>query len=236
MIIDEDKPLEPAPEPTAFDYSVAVAKGISLPASFVAPAVGSAVAFFDLITAPIRGKRFNEWCEKVRLLLNDHSKKFKELTPERLAASEEFNSAFAQAAQAAIRTHDEEKLEALRNAVLNTALSKEPDGDRQAIFVSIVDRLAPSHLRVLKALETPRQATLMSVHETRSPADWLKEFVPSLKPEDKDFIKFLIDDLQSAHLIQIKSQDSAFTRDRDWMTNFGHNFLRFISAPSQESK
>lgn len=150
------------PEATAFDYSVAAAKAISVLISFLIPPLGSAVSLFDAITAPIRGRRANEWCENLRLSLNALSATVAELTPEKLAASEEFTSAFAQAAQAAIRTHDQEKLEALRNAILNVALNQNPDTDKQAIFLSLIDSLTPVHLRMLKFLDGPKGNLLPS--------------------------------------------------------------------------
>ncbi|MDQ2839906.1 MAG: hypothetical protein M3Y72_02470 [Acidobacteriota bacterium] len=98
------EPLEPAPESTAFDHALAVAKVGAL----AFPFLGSGIALFDLIAAPLRGKRITDWCEQLRLRLNNLSDEVKGLTPEKLADNEEFISAFAHAAQAATRTHQEE--------------------------------------------------------------------------------------------------------------------------------
>ncbi len=52
----------------------------------------------------------SEWGEALRLRLNELSQKVAGLTPEALAASDPFISAFAQATQAALKTHHAEKM------------------------------------------------------------------------------------------------------------------------------
>jgi hypothetical protein len=123
LSLTPDPQLEPAPDPTAFDHAMTAAKvgGIAFAPAF--PFLGAGVAFIDLLTAPLRGKRMNDWCEEFRLRFNDLSRKIEGLTWEKLEKDEAFFSSFAQATQAAIKTHQKEKLEALRNAVLNVALA-----------------------------------------------------------------------------------------------------------------
>src|ERR1035438_9693178 len=117
LSLNPDQSLEPAPGKTAVDYGLAIAKV----ASIAFPFFGAGVTLVDLVTAPLRGKRFSDWCEEIRLRLNDLSEKVDGMTPEALAKDDAFFSAFAQATQAALRTHQQEKLDALRNAVLNVA-------------------------------------------------------------------------------------------------------------------
>lgn len=149
--LNPDPGLEPAPEPTAFDYGLAIAKVAGL----AFPHLGLAVGFFDVVTAPARGRRMANWCEELRLLLNELSRKVNRLTPEALAKDEAFISAFAQATQAALRTHQQEKLTALRNAVVNVALGGEPDADRQQQFLALVDRFTTTHLVLLRFFKDP---------------------------------------------------------------------------------
>jgi len=117
--------------------------------------VGAGVALFDLITGPARGKRLGDWCEALRLVVNNVSRRIAGLTPKALAANEAFISAFAQATQAALRTHQKEKREALRNAVVNVAIGKEPDPNRQQQFLFLIDRFSETHLTVLRFFEDP---------------------------------------------------------------------------------
>src|ERR1700688_4621178 len=106
--LNPDTRLAPAPARSALDYGLAVAQvgGIAFPFG------GAGVKLFDLVTAPLRGKRMSDWCEELRLRLNELSQKIEGLTPEALAASDPFVSAFAQATQSALKTHQAEKLQA----------------------------------------------------------------------------------------------------------------------------
>jgi hypothetical protein len=75
--------------------------------------------------------------------------KVSELTPERLSRNEAFVSTALRATEIAVRTHEHEKLEALRNAVMSSALPDAPDDTLQQIFLNHVDSLTPWHLRIL---------------------------------------------------------------------------------------
>jgi hypothetical protein len=53
------------------------------------------------------------------------------------------------------RTSQREKIEALRNAVLNSALPAAPDQDIQQLYFALIDNLTPTHLRLLTLLDNP---------------------------------------------------------------------------------
>lgn len=164
-----DPRLEPAPERTAFDYGLAIAKAGTL----AFPFFGAGVTLLDLVTAPLRGKRLNDWCEELRLRLNELSQKVDGLTPETLATNDAFVSAFAQATQAALKSHQIEKLEALRNAVLNVAAGSAPDEDLQSIFLNLIDSFTPLHLRLLTQFSYQKQVRISDA------PNWLKADVCS---------------------------------------------------------
>src|ERR1700746_1500548 len=115
--------LDPPPEDTAFDFAIQAAKVLAI----VFPFFGAGVTLFDVVTGPARTKRLHDWCEWFRLRFNDIAEKVEDFTPEALAKNDAFISAFAQATQAALKTHQPEKIDALRNAVLNVALGYEPN-------------------------------------------------------------------------------------------------------------
>jgi hypothetical protein len=52
-------------------------------------------------------------------------------------------------------TQQAEKIEALRNAVLNSAAPVHPDADNQAIIMNLIDRFTPSHMRLLALWDNP---------------------------------------------------------------------------------
>jgi len=61
-----------------------------------------------------------------------------------------------QASQVALRTSQQEKREALRNAVLNSALPDPPDECRQLMFIQYIDGFASIHMRILSLLDDPK--------------------------------------------------------------------------------
>ena len=111
MLLDSDSALLPRlPEPSTVDYFASILK---LGISAVPDWGGPASELFGIITAPLLGKRRDEWFEELRLRLNDLSAKVRGLTMESLARNEEFESVILQATQAAIKTHQREKLRRL---------------------------------------------------------------------------------------------------------------------------
>jgi hypothetical protein len=59
------------------------------------------------------------------------------------------------ATDAAGRTHQQEKLEALRNACLHVASNTDVDEQYVLVFVRLIDDLTPLHLKVLTNLADP---------------------------------------------------------------------------------
>ena len=244
--------LEPAPDAAAFDYGLAITKVASIAFPFLSPGI----TLFDLITTPARSKRLSDWCEELRLRFNDFSQKVEGMTPEALANSDAFISAFAQATQAAIKTHLPEKREALRNAVLNVALGKEPDEDRQQQFLALVDRFSEVHLRILKLLSDPAGyfriqgrpvPNLNHVKPKMLINSLVGQAFPSLRKGSEDgstfqFTEMILGDLVSSRLV-------AFEQNQDtWVVpayaikagggpigkmtkDLGDDFLAFIAEP-----
>jgi hypothetical protein len=212
-----DTRLQPAPARSAFDYGLAIAQV----GAIAFPFVGAGVKLFDLVTAPLRGKRMSDWCEELRLHLNELSQKVDRLTPETLAKNDAFVSAFAQATQAALKTHQAEKREALRNAVLNVAIGSAPSEDLQLIFLNLVDSFTPTHLGVLRDCQAKG-------HPNRG------EF-----RKQRDLTDQVVCDLRDRGLVRDTRPLAARDRDSpealviyDWeITNLGRQFLEFIKVP-----
>jgi hypothetical protein len=148
----ESSAVEPCPEPTAIDYFAGIVK---LGISAIPDWGGPASELFGLLTAPLLGKRRDEWFEELRTRLNELSLKVEGLTIQSLAQNEQFVSATLQATQAALRTNQQEKREALRNAVLNVAAGNAPEQDMQSILLDLVDDFTPIHLQVLHFFQAP---------------------------------------------------------------------------------
>ncbi len=63
-----------------------------------------------------------------------------------------FQTTFKKAIRIADCEHQQEKLEAWRNAVLNSATPNFPRDDIQAIFIKWIDEFTVSHIRLLRML------------------------------------------------------------------------------------
>ena len=77
------------------------------------------------------------------------------LSLESLAGNDVFTGAVVMATRTVEHTHQAEKIEALRNAVLNSAAPSAPDADTQAVIMALIDRFTPSHLRLVTLWDDP---------------------------------------------------------------------------------
>ena len=105
-------------------------------------------------------QRRDEWFTQLATALEETRRRVGDLDFEKLADSPVFVDAVVTTCRIVEHTHQEEKLAALRNAVLNSVAVDAPDTDTQAIFLSLVDRYTPSHLRILTMLDDPQGSDL----------------------------------------------------------------------------
>jgi hypothetical protein len=214
--------LEPAPAPTVFDHALTAGKLGGL----VLPFLGAGVTFIELLTGPLRGKRLNDWYEEVRLGVNDLSQKMEGLTWEKLVNDEAFFSALAQATQAAIKTHQQEKRDALRNAVLNVAAGTAPDEYLESVFLQLVDSFTVYHLRLLALFNTQRQVRIADAPE------WLKSgigFQLAKELLDRGLLETRSHLTVDPHKL-IVGKDGVYTFHAQ-LARLGNQFLSFITEP-----
>ena len=123
-----------------------------------APIVGGPLAtiFSKVKPSPLE-KRHDKFLHLVNQRLKAIEEKVKRLDYESLARNETFITVLLQAWLVAIRNHQEEKIEALCNTVINTALTNDPDDDEILMFLSYVDTMTQWHLRILNFFDNPRQ-------------------------------------------------------------------------------
>ena len=74
---------------------------------------------------------------------------------EELANDDEFVDVVIASSRIASTTASEEKLEALRNAVVSTLTDETVSEDERAIFLRYIDEFTPSHLALLEFLKDP---------------------------------------------------------------------------------
>ena len=139
-------------QPELSDHRAAVIKGTlgSI------PILGGALAEeLGLVLASPLSHRRDDWFTDLARRLHQLEGRVDGFHFEDLRKNEAFVSATIQATQAALRTHQREKLEALRTAVVNVALGKEANPNRQQQFLTLIDRFTAEHLSVLRFLDDP---------------------------------------------------------------------------------
>jgi len=193
---------QPPSNKTVGDAAHEISKAVL---SVVPSAGGPLVALFEnIFTAPLN-KRKQEWFEELVGVVTEIQDKLEDMTPEKLSQNEMFITAALQASQIAIRNHKKEKIEALRNALLNSVQPTAPSEDKQLIFLRLIDELTPWHLRLLGLLNNPLK--WMEKNGINNPG-WggagvstvIEHCLPELRG-NRDFCDQLIRDLQSGGLV-----------------------------------
>ena len=218
------------PEKSTGDYAHALTRaGLS-----AIPVVGgpATVLFAEVLAAPL-AKRREEFLQSVldelRALRQDL---------EDLARKPCFVSALMQATQAAMRNHHEEKLNALRNAVLNAALPPEPEQDRQGLFLSLIDYLSPLHIRALMFLHEFPDKLRQALHAAGTMSrDSTRRLVCDLLGNietEHEMYSYILASLTSIGLSKKWDMDDLTTLDYlpgEFLTPMGKEFMQSISSP-----
>lgn len=203
------------------------------------PVVGdAAIGLFQAIIAPPLEHRRIEWMQRIALGLEALEVKQKCIVDD-LKANDAFIDTVMQASQAALRTSQQVKLDALRNAVLNSALPSAPDDTRRQLFINWVDTLTVWHLRMLKLFVDPRAWYANAERQgppfviTGSLAQLLTDAYPELKNERELYDK-LGKDLYQDGLAGTNNLHSGMSGDGPYekrTTALGDQLMSFIADP-----
>src|SRR5439155_12172065 len=109
------------------------------------------------------------------------------------------------------RTGDREKLEALRNGILNVALAPSLDESLTQLFLAWIDRLTLRHLRLLRAADDPQEWSkqhdfVYAPGRTGPIADFLVAAFPDLA-DRRDFLDLMWTELFQSGLVTIPAAD-----------------------------
>lgn len=226
------------PKKSAGDVVHAIAKaGIS-----AIPIAGAPAAeIFALVVTPTLERRRDEWIDSIGEGLKELAQKVAGFKLEDLAKNEEFITTVTHASQAAVRNHQKEKLEALRNAVLNAALPNALEEDLQLMFLNFIDSFTSWHLAILEFLDKPREWGIKhgitypdspEPHRISVNQAFIHAFSdPRVKRETYDVF---LRDLSSRGLINSEKINIMIPDAGDlasWTTDMGKQFLTFISSP-----
>jgi hypothetical protein len=204
---------------------------------------GPAAELFNAIISPPLAKRRDKWIESIAEGLKELEEKIDGFKIESLQDNEMFITTVMHASQAAIRNHQKEKLEALRNAVLNSTSPNAPQEDLQLMFLNWVDELTTWHLRILKFLEDPKgwaqkYGITLPDRMMGAPAHALEDAFQDLRGQ-RDFYDQIIKELYSKGLTHIESLHVTMTGQGMYAsrtTDMGKQFLQFITSPIEDEE
>ena len=190
--------MKSATDPNA-ELAMAIAKG----ALSSIPYAGGVIAeVANLYLNPLE-KRKEAWAKRAQQAIEEIHERFARL-PESLLDDEMFISSLYQLSDLAIKNHQQEKLELLRNAIVSAANPERASDDLILQFIRYVDELSVSHLRVLTELD--------KCPEVLESADRFEEIYAHLQmqsgaPLDCTVFRSFVQDLDAKFLIRIGDID-----------------------------
>jgi len=199
---------------------------------------GAGVEIFNSVIDTPMNERKVQWMNQVGNALNDLIEKGV-LTEQGLQHNETFITTVSQASMLAIRSHQQEKLEALRNAVLNVAVGLGPEEDLRQLFLNFVDVCTVTHIRLLSLMSGPEEWG--QNHEVEFPSSWrmggitqaIEHAFPDLRGKEQIY-KVIWDDLYQRGLISTQSLGTTMSREgilARRTTELGAKLIDFLSEP-----
>jgi hypothetical protein len=201
------------------------------------PGIGGALAvtFVTAVTWRLNQKR-EEWLTALAQGVEDLRQQLGDIDLDTLVSDGRFTDAVVSAARTVEHTHQKDKLDALRNAVLNSVGPNAPDADTQSIFMNMVDRFTPSHLRMLALWDDP--SAWFASHSLPEPtssgnrARTVEAALPEMQGRGQ-LIALIASELKTAQLLT--ADMVGMVSDQGMMqrltTDFGRKLVRFISPP-----
>lgn len=235
MGIEED--LDKALKKTYGDYLHATTKaGIAL-----TPILGGGMSeLFSLVSPPLE-KRKNEWLKKIAQELDDLKYKIDDFNVEKLFENEIFISNFLRASQLAITIHQKERLKALKNTVINSALEINIDENEQMLFINLIESMTDWHIKTICYFEDPmiqfkKKGIEPKEYVMGSPMDTFLTYYPELSNKEES-VNFIITNLYNMGILTTNNLNTSMSKKGVYeprLTKFGQNFLDFIREPLNE--
>lgn len=207
-------------------------------AAGMVPIVGDPLAVaFAVAMGWTYNKRMAQWLEELAAAVNELQEEEDQLSFADLADDPVFADAVINASRAAQATYAREKLDALRNGVLNSTSPGAPDVDMQSRFFRLVEQFTAAHLTMLRFLADPvawfDERKLDKPNIMAGGRGHILELgVPQFR-DQRAWYDLLAGDLQSAGLAN-PNLHTVMTGSGVWasgLTALGVGFLAFVSDP-----
>jgi hypothetical protein len=197
---------------------------------------GVAAELFSFLIEPPISKRRDKWLVQLAEGLEELRHKQPGFDLDSLRENEIFITSVLHATQAAIRNHHEEKLLALRNTVLNSAIQVELDESMQLMFINMIDTMTPWHLKILLYFQDPAEWFVRNQKEipnAGTPSQALEAAFTELRGR-RSFYDIIIKDLNNQGLLNIDSLHVMMTSHgtiAKRTSPFGDSFVSYVSSP-----
>lgn len=222
--------------PTAGDYSYAVAKG----GLGAIPIVGSVASeLLGLLVTPPLEKRRQKWMTEVGQKLKELEESSK-IDLSTLADNEQFIDTVLVATTLALKTSEDEKIKAFQNAILSTALGQPLDKTKGQVFLNLLDSFTVWHIKILHFIDNPirwyenARETPPDIMMGSLSGILIKTF-PSLSGQ-QELLDVIWRDLHDNGLHNTGSLMATMSSNgllANRTTQLGQDFLKFISTPKE---
>lgn len=198
------------------------------------PYAQTASTAYENIIRPILGKRGLKFLQSVLDHLFAIAEEDQAISVESLLSNPDFVAFVMATTQAAVLTSSEEKLNALRNAILNLATGVDVGEDQRSVFLRAISDLTPTHLRILRILQNPKAWLCKNSIHFSSDEPSLEEAMRLTFPdfeERRDFYEFLHAELGSRGFAEQRMHPGGFPNkpSKKASTKLGDELLGFIT-------
>lgn len=197
----------------------------------------AAVELLNMVVTPSLEKRRSKWMNEVGEGLRNLEDQMG-VVLEELHENDSFIDAALEASSLAIRNSETEKIEALRNAVLNVALPNPPEKSLQIMFFSFIDTFTVWHIKLLSLFQNP-QDWLQKNNKNLGGLTMgaMSQLINIAYPElqtKSDFYTQVWKDLYLRGLVNTDGLNTIMTLNgivSKRTTSIGDQFLKFIHDP-----
>jgi hypothetical protein len=185
---------------------------------------GSGAEIFTMLIASPIEKRRDEFLQDLAWVVRETAARVDDLQPEKLAEQEAFVSAVLYAARIAMSTHQREKLDVLRNAVLNVALAKTSEEEKQIVFLKLIEIFSATHFEILRLFSAPAAFPATRRSELRERRSLTDPMVIDLNDRG-----LLVD--PRPYVARTRESSDSLTQGGWTLSPLGNEFLMFIAVP-----
>jgi len=201
------------------------------------PYIGApAVELLNAIVTPSLQKRRDKWFQSIGERLEKLEKEQNGIL-DKLADDDVFIDICLKTTELAIKTSEDEKLQALKNALLNSIDNEAVDISMQQVFLGYIDIFTVWHIKLLKLFDNPSiyRDKLQNLY-SGSLIKVIEVAYPELIAEE-EFTRQIFKDLYLKGLLNTESLAGMMTADgmlAKRTTKMGQDFIYYISESEND--